>query len=118
MTGRSGPVCPGGRAIAQCVWTPPRAADTNDPSTYVGCTAAGGGSNGGGGASGAPALVIDTGGPATDSLGARSVVPNAYAPAAPAAAPTPRRRIARRLSSGMRAIMPSAVGPTVHAFPE
>ena len=38
-----------------------------------------------------------------------SAEPNAYAPAAPAAAPTPRRRIARRLSSGMRAIIAKGV---------
>src|SRR5262245_50210827 len=90
--------------MAQFVATPPRAAETNEPSTYVGCTAAVAGSNGGGGASGAPALVIDTDGAA--ALVVCSAEPNAYAPAAPAAAPTPRRRIARRLSSGMRAIMP------------
>jgi hypothetical protein len=36
ITGRSGAACPGGRAIAQFVATPPRAAETNEPSTYVG----------------------------------------------------------------------------------
>jgi len=29
-------VCPGGRAIAQLVGTPPRAADTKEPVTIVG----------------------------------------------------------------------------------
>ncbi len=33
ITGRSGAVWPGGRAIAQFVATPPRAAETNEPST-------------------------------------------------------------------------------------
>src|SRR3954454_25149192 len=86
ITGRSAPVWPGGRAIAQFVATPPRAAETNEPSTYVGCTAAGAGSSGGGGASGTPALVIETDGVA--ELESYSAAPNAYAPAAPAAAPT------------------------------
>jgi len=117
ITGCNGAAWPGGRAIAQCVATPPRAAETNEPSTYVGA-AVGGGSSGRGGASGAPALVIDTCGPATDALGVCNAEPNAYAPAAPAAAPTPRRRIARRLSSDMRAIMPSAVGRAAADFPE
>ena len=99
MTGRSEPVWPGGRAIAQLVSTPPRAADTNEPLRYVGA-AVGAGSNGAGGASGASgasALVIDTGGPAVDGPVSRSV-PSAKAPTAPAAALTPRRIIARRLS--------------------
>ena len=52
ITGRSVPVWPGGRAIAQLVSTPPRAADTNEPVTYVGA-AVGAGSSGAGGASGA-----------------------------------------------------------------
>ena len=111
MTGRIAAVCPGGRAMAQLVSTPPRAADTNEPLTNVGA-AVGAGSNGTGGAngaSGAPALVIDTGAPALDGPVSRSV-PNANAPTAPAAALTPRRIIARRLSSGMRAIMPLTAG--------
>jgi hypothetical protein len=33
ITGRSDAVWPGGRAIAQFVATPPRAAETNEPST-------------------------------------------------------------------------------------
>ncbi len=107
-----GAVWPGGRAIAQFVWTPPRAAETNEPLTNVGA-AVGGGSSGAGGANGAPALVIDT-----DGADSRSVVPKAYAPAAPAAAPTPRRNTARRLRSGMPAIMPSAVGEAPTEFPE
>jgi DNA-binding transcriptional regulator YbjK len=105
MTGLSACVCPGGRAIAQFVATPPRAEDTNDPVTIVGCTAAGAGSSGGGGANGASTLVIDTPGPAADGRES-SIVPSAKAPAAPAVAPTPSRSTARRLSSGMRVIMP------------
>ena len=55
MTGRSGAVCPGGRAMAQLVVTPPRAAETNEPVTIVGAAAAAGaGSSGAGGSSGAP----------------------------------------------------------------
>src|SRR6187549_3407683 len=99
MTGRNVPVCPGGRAMAQLVSIPPRAAEVNEPLRYVGA-AVGAGSNGAGGASGAsgaPALVIATGGPAPEGPVSRSV-PRAKAPAAPAAALTPRRIIARRLS--------------------
>ena len=78
---------------------PPRAADTNEPLTYVGAAVGAGSSGTGGanGASGVPALVISTGGPAMDGPVSRSV-PNAKAPAAPAAALTPSRIIARRLS--------------------
>ena len=36
ITGRSGPNCPGGMAIAHSVSTPPRAAETNEPVRYVG----------------------------------------------------------------------------------
>ena len=36
ITGRNGPDCPGGIAIAHCVSTPPRAAETNEPLRYVG----------------------------------------------------------------------------------
>ena len=36
ITGRSALVCPGGRAIAQLVDTPPRAADKKEPVTIVG----------------------------------------------------------------------------------
>jgi len=36
ITGRNVLVCPGGRAIAQLVGTPPRAADTKEPVTIVG----------------------------------------------------------------------------------
>ena len=71
MTGLRAAVWPGGRAIAQFVWTPPRAAETNEPLTYVGA-AVGAGSSGAGGANGAPALVIDI-----DGVGSRSVVPKA-----------------------------------------
>jgi hypothetical protein len=78
---------------------PPRAAETNDPLVYVGDAVAAGssGAAGANGASGVPALVISTGGPAMDGPDSRSV-PNAKAPAAPAAALTPSRIIARRLS--------------------
>ena len=88
------------------VATPPRAADTNDPVTIVGAAAAGG--SNGGGASGAPTPVIVTRGTAVDGRES-STVPNAYAPAAPTAAPAPSRSIARRLSCDMPDIMPSAV---------
>src|ERR1700750_920556 len=81
MTGRSAPVCPGGRAIAQLVLIPPRAAETNDPVTIVGAAvAAGAGSSGAGGASGAPTPVIDTDGPATEEAGP-SRLPSAVNPA-------------------------------------
>jgi hypothetical protein len=79
---------------------PPRAADTNEPVAKVGAATAGAGSNGAGGAGGAigvPAPVIDTGDVAVE-VPDSSRVPNAWAPAAPAAAPAPRRRTARRLS--------------------
>ena len=39
--GRSGAVCPGGRAMAQLVGTPPRAADMKIPLEYVGAAAVG-----------------------------------------------------------------------------
>src|ERR1700721_1639379 len=42
ITGRSGLVWPGGRAMAQLVLTPPRAADTKEPVTMVGAGADGG----------------------------------------------------------------------------
>src|SRR6185436_158166 len=54
MIGRRAPVCPGGRAIAQWVSMPPRAADTNEPVTNVGAASAAG-------ASGTSPLVIGTG---------------------------------------------------------
>jgi hypothetical protein len=86
---------------------PPRAADTKEPVTIVGATAAGAGSSGAGGAHGAPPPVIVTG---IGDAGESPIVPRAYTPAAPAAVLTPRRSIARRLSGGMRAIMPSPLG--------
>lgn len=46
------PVCPGGRAMAQLVVRPPRAAEVKEPVTYVGATV-GAGSSGTGGAGGA-----------------------------------------------------------------
>jgi len=47
ITGRSALVWPGGRAIAQLVDIPPRAADTKEPVVMVGAgSAAGGGSRG------------------------------------------------------------------------
>ena len=70
MTGRSGSVWPGGRAMAQLVGTPPRAAETNDPVTMVGAAAAAGtGSSGAGGASGAPEAAMATGVRAMDGRG-------------------------------------------------
>src|SRR4051794_41809161 len=89
ITGRSGPVWPGGRAIAQFVATPPRAAETKEPSTYVGCTAAGGGSSGGG-ARGAPAPAIDTGGAGVGVLCGCRAGPQANRPAPPPPPPQPQ----------------------------
>src|ERR1700712_1530212 len=87
---------------------PPRAAETNEPLTYVGAAGAGssgagtpGGANGG---SGSPMAVFSIGGVAPE--GSNTVDPSAYAPAAPTAAPAPRRRIVRRLTFCMLAIMP------------
>ncbi|GAT01483.1 uncharacterized protein RMCFA_1597 [Mycolicibacterium fortuitum subsp. acetamidolyticum] len=67
--------------MAQLVFVPPRAAEVNEPVVIVGATTG---------------LATDPGAEA-----------RARAPAAPAAAPTPRRKTARRLKLGMRAILPS-----------
>ncbi len=59
MIGRSGLVCPGGRAIAKLVATPPRAAETNEPVTYVGACRRG---SSGAAVPAGTGTVIDTGG--------------------------------------------------------
>ncbi len=82
ITGRSGTVWFGGRAITQSVDTPPRAADANEPATRV---AAGG---------------------AADA----TAPPIADAPATAMPARRPSDIMSRRLRVGMRDIMPSPPG--------
>ena len=99
MTGLSAAVWPGGRAIAQLVDIPPRAADTKEPVVMVGAAPAdGAGSSGAvGGANRTRVLAFEVGMPGMAS---------AYALATPAAKPS----TARRLKSGMGDIMPWRFG--------
>ena len=95
ISGLSGRLWPGGRAIAQLVFLPPRAWETNDPETNVGAAASGAGARGivGAGccgAGGAAAVVDDC-----------DRAPMPKAPTAPAVAPTPSRRTSRRLTEDM-----------------
>jgi hypothetical protein len=111
-------VWPGGRAIAQLVDIPPRAADTKEPVVIVGAgSAEGAGSRGavGGGANGTCVLALDTG-MLRDVL-ACNRLSSAKAPAAPTAALAPRLSTARRLKSGMRAIMPWSFSGNGNAVP-
>ena len=89
ITGRNGPDCPGGKAIAHCVSTPPRAAETNEPVRYVGDDLADDGDGWSGG--GAPAAV------ASPNCQTGS---SAHAPAIPA----PSRKTVRRVSCGIERV--------------
>ena len=86
ITGRSGPECPGGSAIAHSVSLPPRAAEVNDPVRYVGDALADAGDGWSGG--GAPVAV------ARPSCHIGS---SAHAPAIPA----PSRKTVRRVNSAI-----------------
>src|ERR1700749_1222501 len=85
---------------------PPRAAETNEPDTLVGI-GAGAATGGAGAAIGGAGGAAGPKGPG--SAGTRvgsSSAPNVQIPAAPATALAPRRRAARRDSSGTSVIMP------------
>src|ERR1700742_2580170 len=88
---------------------PPRAAETNEPDTLVGigAGAATGGAGAATGGAGGPGGAAGPKGPgsAGTRLGSSSA-PNVQIPAAPATALAPRRRAARRDSSGTSVIMP------------
>lgn len=87
---------------------PPRAADTNDPVSLFGrALPAVGGSNGAGAC----------GSVAACDVSAASSELNAYTPAAPRLAPAPIRSTARRVRSGMIAMMPPVAGITRRATP-